>query len=299
MNEETYNSKPALPNKLLNEDGSITDLVGNPVTNATDVYNSKRALPNKWLNPDGTYSTLAEILSGSIGADLFIVVEELPATGEPNKIYLLVDGDKLIEYHWTGTKWDPIGMVEFDISKYSTTEQMNAAIATALNSAKAYTDEQLTDYVKNTDYATGDKGGIIKVVSSNGFGISSVGNLYATTRTYTQYIGDGEAVNISKGTLENVITGKGLVSDTDYATADKGGVIKLGNSLTVNTKGMVACTNANYGAYQSLSAWNFISKGTLENVITGKQLVDKTYVDNIVGDIESILETLDVGGGVE
>jgi len=157
MNEETYNDKPALPNKLLQKDGSITDLVGNPVTNATDVYNSKRALPNKWLNPDGTYSTLEEILAGSIGTDLFIVVEELPATGEPNKIYLLVDGDKLIEYHWTGTKWDPMGMVEFDISKYSTTEQMNTAIAAALNSAKTYAEGQAFAAETNAKAYTDDK----------------------------------------------------------------------------------------------------------------------------------------------
>lgn len=138
-----YELKKSLPNKMVNENNTITDLAGNPVSNAVIEYENKQALPNKWLNPDGTYSTLAEILSGMIDTDLFIVVEELPASGNVNKIYLLTDGDKLTEYHWTGTKWDPIGMVEFDISKYSTTEQMNAAIAVALNSAKAYTDEQI------------------------------------------------------------------------------------------------------------------------------------------------------------
>ena len=138
-----YDLKKSLPNKMVNENNTITDLAGNPVTNATIEYENKPALPNKWLNPDGTYSTLAEILSGMIDTDLFIVVEELPASGNVNKIYLLADGDTLKEYHWTGTKWDPIGMVEFDISKYSTTEQMNAAILAALNTAKAYTDEQI------------------------------------------------------------------------------------------------------------------------------------------------------------
>lgn len=72
----------------------------------------------------------------------------------------------------------------------------------------------LTDYVKNTDYATSQKGGVIKTVSANGFGISAAGNLYATTRSYAQYTGDGEAVNISKGTLENVIAGKELINQT-------------------------------------------------------------------------------------
>ena len=146
-----YDLKKSLPNKMVNENNTITDLAGNPVTNATIEYENKPALPNKWLNPDGTYSTLAEILSGMIDTDLFIVVEELPASGNVNKIYLLADGDTLKEYHWTGTKWDPIGMVEFDISKYSTTEQMNTAITDALNQAKAYADNVLQDAKDYTD----------------------------------------------------------------------------------------------------------------------------------------------------
>lgn len=152
-----YDLKKSLPNKMVNENNTITDLAGNPVTNAVIEYENKQALPNKWLNPDGTYSTLAEILSGMIDTDLFIVVEELPASGNVNKIYLLTDGDTLKEYHWTGTKWDPIGMVEFDISKYSTTEQMNTAIAAALNQAKAYADALFANVKQQVYYWSGNK----------------------------------------------------------------------------------------------------------------------------------------------
>ena len=151
-----YELKKSLPNKMVNENNTITDLAGNPVTNAVIEYENKQALPNKWLNPDGTYSTLADILSGMIDTDLFIVVEELPASGNVNKIYLLADGDILKEYHWTGTKWDPIGMVQFDLSKYSTTEQMNAAIAAALNSAKAYADAKLAEAKSYADGLAND-----------------------------------------------------------------------------------------------------------------------------------------------
>ena len=152
-----YDLKKSLPNKMVNENNTITDLAGNPVTNAVTEYENKPALPNKWLNPDGTYSTLAEILSGMIDTDLFIVVEELPASGNVNKIYLLTVDDKLEEYHWTGTKWDPIGMVEFDISKYSTTEQMNAAILAALNTAKAYADTLFGNIPPEIIYYDGEK----------------------------------------------------------------------------------------------------------------------------------------------
>ena len=151
-----YELKKSLPNKMVNENNTITDLAGNVVTNAVTEYENKPALPNKWLNPDGTYSTLTDILSGMIDTDLFIVVEELPASGNVNKIYLLADGETLKEYHWTGTKWDPIGMVEFDISKYSTTEQMNTAITAALNQAKAYTDAKLVEAKSYADGLAGN-----------------------------------------------------------------------------------------------------------------------------------------------
>ena len=146
-----YDLKMSLPNKSYNEDGSTTDLLGNVVQNAVPEYENKASLPNKWLNPDGSYSTLLELISGAIDTELFIVVEELPSSGQTNKIYLLIDGDDLIEYLWTGSKWDPIGMVQFDLSKYSTTEQMNEAIMAALNSANAYADNKFNEAKKYTD----------------------------------------------------------------------------------------------------------------------------------------------------
>lgn len=154
-----YQLKSALPNKSYNEDGTTTDLLGNIVQNPVPEYENKQSLPNKWLNPDGSYSTLLELISGAIDTELFVVVEELPEEGNPNKIYLLTDGDELIEYHWTGSKWDPIGMVQFDLSKYSTTEQMNEAIMAALNSAKAYADTLFGNVVPEVYYLTKNPAG--------------------------------------------------------------------------------------------------------------------------------------------
>ena len=154
-----YQLKFALPNKSYNEDGTTTDLLGNVVQNPVPEYENKQSLPNKWLNPDGSYSTLLELISGAIDTELFIVVKELPESGQTNKIYLLTDGDELIEYHWTGSKWDPIGMVQFDLSKYSTTEQMNEAIMAALNSAKAYADTLFGNVVPEVYYLTKNPAG--------------------------------------------------------------------------------------------------------------------------------------------
>lgn len=160
-NEATYilDSKKGLPNKLLQADGSVTDMTGNIVINPDDGWDAKPALPNKWLNPDGTYSTLNEIIASVVDTGIYVIVDELPAEGDPQKIYLVPDEKGgFVEYHWTSTKWDPIGMVEFDISKYSTTQEMMNAIEAAgvltLNSAKTYAEGQASTAEQNAkDYA--------------------------------------------------------------------------------------------------------------------------------------------------
>ena len=147
MDNENFilNSKVALPNKLLQDDGSITDITGAPVSEMVDAYASKPALPNKFLNPDGSYSTLNEIIASMVDTSIYVIVDELPQDGDPQKIYLVPDGKGgFIEYRWTGSKWDPIGMLEFDLTNYDTRAQVEAKIAVALAEAKAYTDNAIS-----------------------------------------------------------------------------------------------------------------------------------------------------------
>lgn len=92
----------------------------------------------------------------------------------------------------------------------------------------------------------------------------------------------------------------GKVGFTDYATYNTGGVIKF-DTATYGSNvidGKLSGAMTSYVNYQDKNNYFLISKGTLENVITGKELVNKTYVDDLVGDIETILTTLDVGSGV-
>ena len=59
--------KKAIPNRLLQEDGTITDLQGNPIGKASDAFSLAPALPNKVLNADGSYSKLSDIIGGGGG----------------------------------------------------------------------------------------------------------------------------------------------------------------------------------------------------------------------------------------
>ena len=62
-----YDLKQSIPNKVYNEDGSITDLLGNPISATNDAYNNMSAIPNKVLMPDGTYAKLTDILGSGGG----------------------------------------------------------------------------------------------------------------------------------------------------------------------------------------------------------------------------------------
>ena len=104
------------------------------------------------------------------------------------------------------------------------------------------------------------------------------------------------AVQTSLGKADSAIQSSDLtdyVKNTDYATNSTGGVIKVGsNGFFLNANNYPEAQNRNYENYQGAGNNIFISKGTLENVITGKDLTTKSYVDGLVGDIDTALDSI-------
>ena len=203
---------------------------------------------------------------GPAGAIKFEIVNQLPDIGEEDTIYLVPNDDpetrnNYDEYVYVNEHWEKLGGVQVQVD--------------------------LTDYVKNTDYASSNTGGVIKTSGTYATSMSN-GYLYATTSTYANYTNMGSGTFIGKGTLENVITGKGLVSNTSYASANTGGVIKVGNYYNINSSGLLYPETLTYATYSSAGNGFFISKGTLENVLNEK-----------IGNIELILTALDIGSGAE
>lgn len=269
-NDATYilDSKLGLPNKLLQADGTATDMQGNTVVNADPSWDAKPALPNKFLNPDGTYSTLNEILVSMVDTSIYVIVDELPAEGNQQKIYLVPD-DKggFVEYHWTGTKWDPIGMVEFDLSNYSTTEEMNAAILAALNSAKAYTDEKIADIKVDPQvfYWDGktDKAGrdfwtnLVEINKTQDVIINFYSNSEIPSNKYpTSIIGKGELYDtlVASGSIKIRFTYQPHIEPKTYASSSlvaiKVFTVKLTSS---NLDGIITAIFASEDAYGSES----------------------------------------------
>ena len=105
-----------------------------------------------------------------------------------------------------------------------------------------------------------------------------------------QYIGQ-EGPYYTKSEIDTTLLP--YVKNTDYATENIAGVLKGNqNGLNITNNGVPTAGAYNYNLYLQWSDGLFISKRTLENVIAGKQLVNQTYVDNIVGDINTALDTI-------
>lgn len=105
----------------------------------------------------------------------------------------------------------------------------------------------LTSYVKPADYATSSKGGTVKVSDTYGSYIVSGGALACKNLTFANYGSASNNLFVSKGTLENVITGKNLANKTyvDTGLAAKQGTLTAGSNITINGN-TISATDTTY-----------------------------------------------------
>lgn len=121
---------------------------------------------------------------------------------------------------------------------------------------------------------------------------------YTTDEAFTTELTTNGYVQVGYYRLSALETQKvdltNYVKNTDYATNNVGGVIKVlsTNGTYLQGSGAIACGTFTYSNYQNQGGQTFIGKATLENVITGKDLTTKSYVDGLVGDIDSVLDAI-------
>lgn len=150
------------------------------------------------------------------------------------------------------------------------------------------------DYITNTDYATSSNGGVVKVDDYYGVDDTDGGRIRASNYTYSQYESKSNNAFISKGTLENVVTGKGLVTQSGVMTY-------LGDCGDYSTSNYLDITGIKKGIYVlSAHEGNAISlqmtfKGTTSTarytqVGTGDRLFGYNYYIYISQDVTDELE---------
>lgn len=127
----------------------------------------------------------------------------------------------------------------------------------------------LTNYVTKTDYATSSKGGVIKTYNSRALGMHSDGGLQTKIVSYSDYANLDNQAFIGKGTLENVITGKGLLDSGDLKTINSTSIVGSGNIATIsNSYG----TSQTIGYSQEYSNKNLTYSTT--EIDTGKKWIN-------------------------
>lgn len=131
-----------------------------------------------------------------------------------------------------------------------------------------------------------------------------ISGIESTSQTYT-YTSDSDFVNalatngyvqVGYYRLSALETQKvdltNYVTFTSYASDSSGGVVKTANGFVVGNDGTPYAFSRTYSQYQNDGNGLFIGKLTLENVITGKDLTTKSYVDGLVGNIDSVLDAI-------
>lgn len=243
---------------------------------------------------------------GDAGKIKFFVVTELPTEDiDDEAIYLLPiegkTGDTFEEWIYVNGQWEKLGVPAVEID--------------------------LSDYVKNTDYATSNKGGVIKY--GNYVNVDSLGTVQTETATTAQYEAANNKMFVGKGTLENILPSKvrsnaifvseyGVTPVSDVAAAvSDGKIVLLHNTddtflwLTKNEQGYfyfstsygttitktvyIDKTTGVYGTYSSFTLSRDISShATLDTYIPStKSVVD--YVNSrIVTLTQSEYEALSV-----
>lgn len=167
-------------------------------------------------------------------------------------------------------------------------------LALAKANTKKYVDEIIDDFGKGIVYKgavsyyndlpnNATQGDCYSVLYKGTSGTDPFGAEYVwgKANNISQWIKLGEDIDLTN-----------YIKNTDYATSSKSGVFKINNAVQLGSDGTIRCGEYTYDNYLTKANVVFVSKGTLENVIAGKNLTTKTYVDNLIGDIGTVLDAI-------
>lgn len=187
-------SVPTKTSDIQNDSSFITNTVNN--------------LANYYLKSDTyTQTEVNNLISAAVNGR-FEKVTTLPASGEPNVIYLVPKTTALTnnvydEYIWQDNAWELLGSTEIDLSNYVTTTDLSTALA---------------DYVTSSTFNT------------------TIANYYTKT----------EVGNLLDGKVDKV-SGKGL-STNDYDNTAKGIVDTVTSNLANKVDKVTGATENNFAA---------------------------------------------------
>lgn len=139
-------------------------------------------------------------------------------------------------------------------------------------------------FITSADYASSATGGVVKITNAFGTTMSESGEVKGVVVSGTDYPAMWNDAIVSKGTLENALSTKrfatlsdvptktsdltndsNFVTNTSYATANTGGVVKVGSGLSI-TNGVLSTTGG--GVADAVEWDNVLNKPTFATVAT-------------------------------
>lgn len=126
----------------------------------------------------------------------------------------------------------------------------------------------LTNYVTKTDYAGSNVAGVIKV--SNGVYLNSTGYISCYVRTFADYQDLSNAYFICKGTLENLLSGRGYLVPSDIA--GKQNTLIAGTNINIASDGVTISaidTTYNDATQSTAGLMSSTDKTKLDGIQTG------------------------------
>lgn len=241
------------------------------------------------------------------------VVESLPVDNiSASTVYLVKEkdsvGDLYTEYIYVKGAWENLGKQTVDLSSYSTTEQMNAAISAAIadlrigdyykktevdNLLKTKADSSvLRDYVKTTEL-TSTLSNYVKTSDFNTYKESVTQTLssYVTTTAFTEYQGTvttALATKLEQSDLADYVTSESLNTTlADYVTSE---------SLTTTLADYATTSALNAGLATKADA-SSLDSYVLKTAIEGSKSIsyvnDKLEITSISAeDLDSIMHAV-------
>lgn len=209
------------------------------------------------------------IPKGDPGAINLLIVNELPLVGSEDTLYFVPktdteESDMYDEYVWINNDWELVGtkQITVDLSDYYTKQEVNNLIPTQLSELSGDSTHRVVTDVEKSTWNNKVDSSVTRSSHSGDFSsaITNNGNMVMLRSSYTD---DGNTKNSA------------LVLGSS------------GFSIVVDDNTFIEVDQNN----------NLLLKDVIDPV-DDTDAVNKKYVDDLVGDIESILTILDVGGGV-
>ena len=226
------------------------------------------------------------------------VVESLPVDNiSPSTVYLVLEkpgseGDLYTEYIYVNNDWENLGKQTVDLSKYSTTEQMNSAISTAI------ADLRIGDYYKKTEVDDllsnkADRTYLNNYVSNTTFNeykesVTDELTKYVTNTAFTDYQGTvtaALATKLEQSDLTDYVTSQDLTNTLKAYVTSESLTTKLDDYATKKDLSVGLATKADATSLNS-----YVLKTAIEGSKSISYVNDKLEITSITEqDLEGIM----------